>query len=121
MNDGKLDLILEKLNTIESRLDNIESGLDSIESRLDSIESRVDKLENDVHVVKLILENEVSRNIQIIAEGHMDLDRKLHDAIKSGDKIEVMQVQAGRKNQRIKFQLSLKFGKSMPISIVSGK
>lgn len=29
-----------------------------------------------------MLENETNRNIQIIAEGHLDLSRKLNDALK---------------------------------------
>jgi len=52
--------------------------LDLILSRLD----KVDKIENDITDIKLTLENEIRANIQRIAEGHLDLSRNLHDAMK---------------------------------------
>lgn len=40
------------------------------------------ELKQDVKSVQLTLENETNRNIKIIAEGHLDLSRKLDDALK---------------------------------------
>lgn len=37
-------------------------------------------LKRDVKEIQLTLENETNRNIQLIAEGHLDLARKLADA-----------------------------------------
>ena len=35
-----------------------------------------------IRVLQLTLENETTRNIKLIAEGHMDLNRKLDEALK---------------------------------------
>lgn len=40
------------------------------------------QLENRVNGLQMTLENETNRNIRIIAEGHLDLSRKLHEALK---------------------------------------
>ncbi len=107
----KLDLLLEKVSGMDSRLDSMEGRLDSVESRLDSMENRLDSMENrldsmenrldsmdarlshietdhestkaEVKSIKITLENETNHNIQLIAEGHMNLDRKLDEALTS--------------------------------------
>ena len=39
-------------------------------------------LKRGIKEIQLTLENETNRNIQLIAEGHLDLARKLDDALK---------------------------------------
>ena len=39
-------------------------------------------LKQEVKEIQLTLENETNRNIKLIAEGHLDLSRKLDDALK---------------------------------------
>ena len=40
--------------------------------------------------VELTLENETNRNIKIIAEGHLDLNRKLDEALKAENEKEML-------------------------------
>lgn len=93
----KFDLLLEKMSGMEHRLDSIDGRLDGIDSRLDGIDGRLDSMENnlaalkadhentkaDVRAIRISLETETNRNIQLIAEGHMNLDRKLDEALRS--------------------------------------
>ena len=101
----KLDLILEKVN----RLDEKVSGLDEKVNRLDekvnnldekvnSLDERVSSLEGDMKEVRqrvtktdMTLENEIRVNIQRIAEGHLDLSRKLDDCVKISSDIKAKQ------------------------------
>lgn len=62
--------------------------LDIILSKLD----KLDKLENDVTDMKLTLENEIRTNIQHIAEGHLDLSRNLHEALKIDNEKEMLAI-----------------------------
>ena len=115
----KLDLILEKVNRLDekvsgldekvNRLDEKVSGLDEKVNRLDekvnnldekvnSLDERVSSLEGDMKEVRqrvtktdMTLENEIRVNIQRIAEGHLDLSRKLDDCVKISSDIKAKQ------------------------------
>lgn len=85
----KLDLLLNEVTNMKSKLDKI----DGIENEVTSIKSKLDKIdgiENDIKSIKLIIENEIRVNIQRVAEGHLDLSRNLHDAIKPSNEIEML-------------------------------
>ena len=48
------------------------------------------KLENKVTEVQMTLENETNKEIRMIAEGHLDLSRKLDDALKVENEKEML-------------------------------
>ena len=50
------------------------------------------KLENKVTEVQMTLENETNKEIRIIAEGHLDLSRKLDDALKVENEKEMLRL-----------------------------
>ena len=83
--DKRLDKIDAHLGIIDARLDKVESRLDKVESRLDKVESRLDKVESDIKDIKMTIENEIKPAISIIAEGHLNLDRKLDNIIKMNE------------------------------------
>lgn len=62
--------------------------LDLILSKLD----KLDKLEKDVTDIKLTLENEIRVNIQRVAEGHLDLSRNLHEAMRPSNEVEMLAI-----------------------------
>ena len=69
MTDGeKLDLIL--------------SELQDVKSEQQSMKNEMQKLDQKVTGIEVHLENVTDRNIRLIAEGHLDLSRKLEDALK---------------------------------------
>lgn len=47
------------------------------------------KMQEDILNIQLTLENVTNRNIKIIAEGHLDLSRKLNQALEVRDKEEL--------------------------------
>ena len=49
----------------------------------------IGKLKQDVKEIQLTLENVTNRNIQIIAEGHLDLSRKLNEALRVENEKEI--------------------------------
>ena len=50
----------------------------------------IERLKRDVREIQLTLENETNRNIKLIAEGHLDLTRKLDDALKVENEKEML-------------------------------
>ena len=57
---------------------------------LQAINSLLEPIRNEIKSIELTLENETNRNIQIIAEGHLDLVRKLDEALKVENKKEML-------------------------------
>lgn len=74
----KLDLLLEKVNAMEARMDTMETELKTVRE--------------DVKGIKLVLENEIRVNIQRVAEGHLDLSRNLHEAMKPSNEVEMLAI-----------------------------
>ena len=50
----------------------------------------LEPIKRDIKSIQLTLENETNRNIKIIAEGHLDLSRKLDDALKVENEKEML-------------------------------
>ena len=57
---------------------------------------KLDELEKKITDVQLTLENETNKNIQIIAEGHLDLSRKLDEALKVDGEKEMLLLRVNR-------------------------
>lgn len=52
----------------------------------------VEPIRRDVKEIQLTLENETNRNIKIVAEGHLDLSRKLDEALKVDNEKEMLMI-----------------------------
>lgn len=57
---------------------------------------KLEKMDNKITDIQLTLENETNRNIKIIAEGHLDLSRKLDDALKVESEKEMLLIRINR-------------------------
>ena len=96
MENQKMDLILQKLGGIEGGLASVREDVRSLQGDMQTLKGDVKTLKEDVQTLKedvqtlkdrvtnieITLENETNRNIQLIAEGHLNLARKLHEALK---------------------------------------
>ena len=92
----KLDLILEKVSSLDTRVSNLESDLKEVKKRVTNTD--------------LIIENEIRVNIQRVAEGHLDLSRNLHDAMKIDSEKEMLAIRVSvleTELRRIKAQLDI--------------
>lgn len=58
---------------------------------LQAIKKLLDPIQKEVRNIQLTLENETNVNIKRIAEGHLDLSRKLNEAIKISSDIQAKQ------------------------------
>ncbi|MCI8939405.1 MAG: hypothetical protein HFH12_05360 [Dorea sp.] len=61
-----------------------------LDDKLKPIKDDIDTLDKKVTSIELTLENETNRNIRIIAEGHLDLSRKLDEALKVENEKEIL-------------------------------
>lgn len=56
----------------------------------------LNKMNAKITDIQLTLENETNRNIQIIAEGHLDLSRKLDEALKVENEKEMLLIRVNK-------------------------
>ncbi|MEG1848397.1 MAG: hypothetical protein RRX92_09195 [Lachnospiraceae bacterium] len=94
----KLDLLLSNMQKVqtdmaEMKQDMTEMKQDMTEVRQDITEVRQDmaEMKRDITITKLTIENEIRVNIQRVAEGHLDLSRNLHEAVKLASDIKAKQ------------------------------
>lgn len=87
-----LDSLEMRMDAVEKRLDAVEKRLDAVEQRLDAVENRLDKQEEEIRYIRLFQENHLQAQIRRIAEGHLDLYRKLLDALKISGEDELIHV-----------------------------
>lgn len=52
----------------------------------------IEPIRRDMKEIQLTLENETNRNIKIVAEGHLDLSRKLDEALKVDNEKEMRMI-----------------------------
>ena len=93
--EERVAVIEDRLTVIEDRLTVIEDRLTVVEDRLTVVESRLTAVEQDIRQIKLVAENELRVNIKRIAEGHLDLSRNLHEAIKPCAEMAMLTVRVG--------------------------
>lgn len=97
MNESqKMDLILQELGGIKNDVSAVAIGLQAVKEDVQAVKEEVQvvkkvlaavkedvqQLKDRVLAVEITLENETNRNIKLIAEGHLNLDRKLDEALK---------------------------------------
>lgn len=84
--------------------------LDLILSEMQDLKQRTANIETSVTDIKLTLENEIRVNIQRVAEGHLDLSRNLHEALKIDSEKEMLAIRVSvleTELRRIKTQLDI--------------
>lgn len=90
----KSDVAELKSDMVEVKADIVELKRDVAELKSDVVEVQADivELKTKVNNINFILENEVRVNIIRIAEGHLDLSRNLHEAMKPNNEVEMLAV-----------------------------
>ncbi|GLC79932.1 hypothetical protein [Lacrimispora brassicae] len=66
---------------VKSDMQEVKSDMQEVKSDMQEVKTDIAILKKKVSVIELTLENEISHNIMVIAEGHLDLNRKLDEAI----------------------------------------
>lgn len=72
--------------SLKSEMIELKNRIGCLEDRMLILEKRMDKMESLLHKINLHLETETDPGVQLIAESHIDLTRKLNEAIPAADK-----------------------------------
>lgn len=95
----KLDLILEKVTGLDAKVANLDTRVANLETDLQAVKYQVTQ-------TNLTIENEIRVNIQRVAEGHLDLSRKLNECIRISsdikDKQEIQDIYINMHNSKLR-------------------
>lgn len=85
----KLDLILAELQGVKGDVSVLKEDVSGLKGDVSVLKEDVSKLKDDVQRldrkvsgIEIHLENVTDRNIRLVAESHLDLSRKLDEALK---------------------------------------
>ena len=97
--EEKLDLILSKMGSLETEMQGMKSDMldmkhdmQGMKDDMLGMKDDIQRLNDKVTKMDLTLENEIRVNIQRVAEGHLDLSRILHDAMKPNSEVEMLAI-----------------------------
>ena len=94
--ETRMDSMEAKMSTMEAKMSTMEAEMSAMKAKMSTMEAKMSTMEAEMITIKtkmdtmavglsqtqFIMENELNRNIQLVAEGHLDLFRKLDEAIK---------------------------------------
>ena len=96
------EIVKEMNKPIYERLDKMDHRFDEMDHRFDEMDHRLEKVEKKVTEVQVTLENETNKGIQIVAEGHLDLSRKLDEALTIENEKEMLKLRINRLESEVK-------------------
>ena len=81
-----------EVQDLKQRMDNVEADMQGMKAEMQDLKQRMDNVETDVRATRLMLENEIRTNIMRVAEGHLDISRNLHEALKIDNEKEMLAI-----------------------------
>lgn len=81
----KLDIILSEMQNMKRDMQDMRQDMQDMKQDISDIKQKVTKMD-------LVIENELRVNIQRVAEGHLDLSRNLHEAMKPSSEVEMLAI-----------------------------
>ncbi|NCE99505.1 MULTISPECIES: hypothetical protein [unclassified Emergencia] len=91
--DEKVTCLDEKVTCLDEKVSDLDEKVTCLDTRVSEMDERFTK---DIREIKITLESEVNRNIAVIAEGHLSLDRKLDEALKVNQEREMLLLRVNR-------------------------
>ena len=92
-----MNIMKNEIMTLRNDIDVIKKDIDGMKNDIDGMKNDIDGMKNDIKnldkrvtSLEVHLENITDKNIRIIAEGHLDLNRKLDDALKVENEKELL-------------------------------
>ena len=86
----------ERFDLILAELQGMKTDMQGMKADMQDMKGSIHRLEQRVKTIEVNLENVTNRNIQIIAEGHSDLTRKLNEALKLKEDDEMIRTRLNR-------------------------
>ncbi|MCI8634814.1 MAG: hypothetical protein HFJ05_04345 [Eubacterium sp.] len=77
------------MGAMEEKIRSI-GAMEAVESRFEAMETRFEELGDSIRDIRLTIENETNKNIIRVAEGYLDLIRKMNEMLKVENEKEML-------------------------------
>ncbi len=84
------ELLLAISDLMDQKLEPLQNDIKSLEAKVESLEADIQILKQKTSSLEVSLETETNRDIRIIAEGRLDLARKLDETLKAENEKEIL-------------------------------
>ena len=88
--------VQSEVQELKGQVQGVQSEVLELKEQMQGVEGKARELEGHVQGIRLTLENETNKNINIVAEGHRDLSRKLDEALKVENEKEILLIRVNR-------------------------
>lgn len=88
----KLDLILAEIQGTKAEMQGMKAEMEGIQAEIQDIKMELEEVKDKMANIDLTIDNEIRVNIQRVAEGHLDLSRKMHEVMKQNYEIEMLAI-----------------------------
>ena len=86
---GSIYVLQENMRDVQENIQDMRENIQGMQENIQDLNCAVTK-------TNLIIENELRVNLQRVAEGHLDLSRKLDEAKKPNEEVEVLSLKVRR-------------------------
>ena len=80
------------MESMKGDMESMKGDMESMKSETQSIKKDLQEVKQKVTKMDLTMDHELRVNIQRVAEGHLDLSRILHDAMKPSNEVEMLSI-----------------------------
>lgn len=88
--------VQSEVQEVKEQVQGVEGEVRELKEQVHGVEGKARELEGHVQGIRLTLENETNKNINIVAEGHLNLSRKLDEALKVENEKEMLLIRVNR-------------------------
>lgn len=85
-------ILKDEVQTLKDEVQILKNEVQTLKDEVQSLDQRVSILEDKMIHIELVLENEIRVSIKRVAEGHLDLSRNLHEAMKPSSEMEMLSI-----------------------------
>ena len=94
--EQRMDSFEKRMDSFEQRLDSMEHSLETVQKDIRSIKQDIETLDTRQRAVSSTLETVTNRNISIIAENHIELNKKLYQILETENYVVLYKITTNR-------------------------
>lgn len=94
--DGKVFDLDKKVTSMDIKMSEIDDKVSDLNKKVLSMDIKMSETDGKVSSIQLAIEDEIRNNIQILAEGHMTLERKLDESLKVNHEKELLLIRVNK-------------------------